>query len=251
MQVKNADDLLGKFNHLTARRLLVNLDEARSFGGAFKDHDTLKNLITEPNTTLERKGLDSVSISSYANYVLTTNSDVPVKIESTDRRYAVIGASSEKCGDLEYFERFAKQCIDPNTALHFYKYLLSVDLAHWNPRKIPMTPEKREMMTVVIEPEWGFLQAMVEDGALEDVNSRIIPTNLLFSRFMAYCQENNIPTVGRTPESLIKILKRHLEFESKQVTLEGAFGNKRSRCALLPDPDHIYRTMLANRKWVD
>lgn len=248
VQVKNADDLLGKFNNLTARRLLINLDEPRSFGGCFKDNGTLKNIITESRTTLERKGLDSVSISNYASYILTTNSEVPLKIESTDRRYAVIKASGEKCGDLDYFEDFAARCTDPQTALHFYKHLLSIDLTGWNSRKIPMTPEKKDMMTVVIEPEWGFLQAMIEDGHLEQADCRVMPVNILFSRFMAYCTENNTPTVGKTPEGLIKVLKRLLTFESKRVSLQ---DKQRLRCAFLPDPDHIQRTMIAGKKWVD
>lgn len=132
---------------------------------------------------------------------------MPLKIESTDRRYAVNRASRAKCGDLDYFEEFAKLCMDSNTqrclAL-FYKHLLSLDLSHWNPRKIPMTPEKREMMTVVIEPEWGFFQSTVEDG--DEVNSRVVSTNVLFNRFMSYCTDSNTPTAGKTPESLIKVI---------------------------------------------
>ena len=253
VQVVNTENLLGKFNNITARRLFINLDEARSFGGAFKDSETLKNLVTEPATTLERKGLDAISINNYANYLLTTNSDVPLKIESTDRRYAVIRASSDKCGDLDYFSKLAQICTDKQTALHFYKYLLSIDLKSWNPRKIPMTPEKKDMMSVVIEPEWGFLQAMVEDGELDSANSCVVPSTLLFNQFIDYCTERNTPTTGKSVEGLCKILKRHLPVTSERVTMEQGFGGvkKKQRCTLLPDPDTIHHGMLAARKWVD
>ena len=112
VQIKNADHLLGKFNNMTARKLFVNLDEAKSSGGAFRDSERLlKNVITEPRTTLEKKGLDSIDINNYANYVLTTNSEVPLKVESTDRRYAIIRASNSKCGDLAYLRTWPRNAM--------------------------------------------------------------------------------------------------------------------------------------------
>ena len=69
-QVHNMDDLLGKFNAATADKLFVNVDEA-TFGGYVQQANRLKGIITEPNTQMERKGKDSITIPSYINLVFT------------------------------------------------------------------------------------------------------------------------------------------------------------------------------------
>ncbi|KAK9793460.1 hypothetical protein WJX73_000505 [Symbiochloris irregularis] len=252
VQVKNAtDDLLGKFNHLTARRRFIMIDEIKSFGDAFKQSETLKNLITEPRTTLQRKGLDSVDINNYANYFLATNAEVPLKVEGSDRRYACIRASNAKCGDLDYFKSLAETCKAPQTALHFYKYLLSLDLSEWNARKIPMTQEKREMMTVVIEPEWSFMQDQIEEGTFKQT----VPTKILFLDFLAFCERptERVPIAGKKADGLVKLLKRHMpQMYTDRASVPDVFGQvKQQRCVFFPDADIVRRYMIANKKWVD
>ena len=251
VQVKNAtDDLLGKFNHLTARRLLVMIDEIKSFGDAFKYSETLKNIITEPRTTLQRKGIDSVDINNYANYVLATNCEVPLKVDSSDRRYACIRASNAKCGDLDYFKELTRICRDPQTALHFYKYLLSLDLSEWNPRNIPMTDEKREMMDVVIEPEWRYMQELIEEGMFK----QIVPTNTLFLDFIAYCERPTvrIPTVGKKVDGMVKVLKKQIpQMRCDRASVPDCLGEvKQQRCISFPDADSVRSSMIAKKKWV-
>ena len=240
VHVEDADKLLGRFNSLTARKLFVYLDEVKSYGNTFKEADKLKALITETTTTLEVKGLDACTISNYTNYIMATNHDVPLRIESSDRRYAVVRASSAKCGDFKYFAHLADLCHSPAVACQFYKYLTDIDITEWTAR---MTDEKRDMMGVVVEPEWRFLQQIVESGLLDRADDRVIATEDLFKHFMQFCQSANIPQVGKTKENLTKVWRRHLAFESKQI--------KRKRCACLPCPEEIAQAMKRKNKWLE
>ena len=249
--VEDADKLLGRFNSLTARKLFVYLDEVKSYGNTFKEADKMKALITETTSTVEVKGLDACTISNHTNYIMATNHDVPLRIESSDRRYAVIRASSEKCGDYTYFNKLAEMCSSAEVAKHFYKFLATMDLFDWTARAIPMTNEKRDMMDVVVEPEWRFMQDMIEEGMLDEEEARVIPTKMLFARYLDWCRQNNIPVVGKGQDGMLKVWKRVFAIGHKEARKPDEEGNaKRQRCTYLPTPDDIQRQMANHRKWI-
>ena len=249
--VEDADKLLGRFNSLTARKLYVYLDEVKSYGNTFKEADKMKALITETTSTVEVKGLDACTISNHTNYIMATNHDVPLRIESSDRRYAVIRASSEKCGDYLYFNTLAELCSSAEVAKHFYKFLATLDLFGWTARAIPMTNEKRDMMDVVVEPEWRFMQDMIEEGMLDTDEARVIPTKALFGSFLDWCKQNNIPVIGKGQDGMLKVWKRSLTIGHREARVQDEEGNtKRQRCTFLPMPAEIKRNMGSNRKWI-
>lgn len=96
------DKIIGKFNSLAANKLLICLDEAGNYGGAFKMNDRIKSLITQETTCMELKGQDPTSVQDKSNIVFTTNNAWPVKREADYRRYFCQECSGAKVGDKKY-----------------------------------------------------------------------------------------------------------------------------------------------------
>lgn len=90
VQIGDIDNMVGKFNSLACLRMFINADECGSFGGAFKQSNKFKNIITASKTKLENKGVDPIPVNDYANYLLTTNNDDAGKVETSDRRFVIL-----------------------------------------------------------------------------------------------------------------------------------------------------------------
>lgn len=144
-QVQDVEQIVGKFNPMVANKILVNADECNSFGGGHKQANRLKNVVTEDRIQFEEKYKNALNIKSYHNYIFTTNSYFPVKIEPHDRRYLVVQTSSKYRGDRDYFRLLAEEMEHPDAPAHFYKYLEKWNLDGFEIKDIPMTELKREL----------------------------------------------------------------------------------------------------------
>ena len=102
----------GKFSSLGCNKLLINPDEAICCA---KDATVFKNKITEYNTTMEKKGLDKIVSPNYANYILTSNNDYCVFVETSDRRYFILDCDNSIAGNKEYFNNLGKWIENENT----------------------------------------------------------------------------------------------------------------------------------------
>jgi hypothetical protein len=71
---------------------------------------------------------------------MTTNNDVPVFIEDSDRRFVLIEASSEKKGDHDFWNRIHSELAKPAVQSAYHHYLLNLDLSDFDPaRDRPIT----------------------------------------------------------------------------------------------------------------
>ena len=59
-----------------------------------KVSDKQKQVITRPKQNLEKKGIESIEIDDYSNFIFTTNNENCFKIEEGDRRLLMV-----KCPD--------------------------------------------------------------------------------------------------------------------------------------------------------
>ena len=103
MEVANGEHIVGKFNAHLSHLLLLGADEAY-WNGDTKAEGVLKNLVTEPKITIERKGIDSVSMDSFMRIVLTTNNDYVVPASGDERRWFVLDIADTYKGDYAYFK---------------------------------------------------------------------------------------------------------------------------------------------------
>lgn len=92
-QTGDASSLLNKFNAPLAENLFLRGDEV-VWGGNHDKDSILKNLLTEPQRNLERKGKDPIRVPNVSRVWLTSNADWVVPASGKgERRYYVIEAN--------------------------------------------------------------------------------------------------------------------------------------------------------------
>jgi hypothetical protein len=158
------DRVIGKFNSLGANKLLIVLDEAGNWGGAYRMNDRMKSQITQEETCLKRKGWDAISVQDKSNIVFTTNHFLPVKREADDRRYSCQQCSYAKMGDMPYFDTLVEELEKPETAYHFHRYQSSIDIANWDSQKMPITAWGEGLKEHSIPTHVNMMQALLENG---------------------------------------------------------------------------------------
>ncbi|GBC53073.2 hypothetical protein GLOIN_2v1763167 [Rhizophagus irregularis DAOM 181602=DAOM 197198] len=132
---KTRERILGRENFLSTTRLE---DVMGRFNAA--------SLITEPYISIEEKEIDVKVIDDFAGYMILSNHAMPIRIEMGDERFIALNVSAKYKGNREYFGFLVKVLENPDTASSFMSYLLSRDLTSFNPRSIPDTQIKRELI---------------------------------------------------------------------------------------------------------
>ena len=183
MNTGNAEnDVWGRFTDHQQRVLFMKFEEA-SFVSNKAHADKLKNLITAEKRSFEGKGLKPITLNNYINLVMTTNQEVPVLLEDTDRRFCCFKASDEKRGNFDYWTMVHNALNDPATKNAYYHYLMNIDLTGFDSRNFPKT-EYYENIRVALAPTHSqYFQKIVEDcleHAVEriEMKSRIILARL-------------------------------------------------------------------------
>lgn len=195
----SADELTGKFNSVFAHKVMSCINEANTEGDAshyYKVFSKLKDLITNDMITMELKGIDSIKIKDYNNYIITTNNNRPIHIDKSDRRYTVIKCSNEKIGDLHYFNTLHDilgEVNGANTANYLYSFLMDRVITH--NIKMPFETEmKAELINNITDSVKDFTESIkYYDNTIErtklwddyveftkdDIRSRVVINTLI------------------------------------------------------------------------
>lgn len=155
------EDVFGKFNGHLKKVLLMKFEEA-SFLVNKKNESSLKSLITCTRQAYENKGIDPITLDNYFNIVMTTNNEIPVHIEQTDRRFVLIKGSNEKRGNLDFWNHIYNELNKPETLQAYMYHLLHLDLSEFNPRDRPITEYYEEVKQAFIPYHAMLLQDELE-----------------------------------------------------------------------------------------
>ncbi len=198
--IGDIDRLLGRFNSIVQNRLLTICDEISNYGGAFKSNNKLKNLITQTEQHIEKKGIDTIPFTDFNNYIFLSNNNWPIKVEQSDRRFFCLELSNSKCKDSEYFNSLAHQ-LNNNCANIFYNYLLKIDISNWDKLKIPDTGLRNELKINSLPKTVQFLIRCVE-GEIDSIhldkikNKKKLQTSELYALFLDnYGYKTNITKI--------------------------------------------------------
>src|SRR3954471_9161313 len=83
----NLEKILRHFNSaIQAQKLIVMNETGMSSGEWHRFNGHLKSLITERIVAIERKGLETIRINNYTEYMVMSNQDAPLKIDIGDSR---------------------------------------------------------------------------------------------------------------------------------------------------------------------
>jgi hypothetical protein len=133
--LRNIEELKKNFNNDLCHKLLIRCDEIDVRAKGVRNE--LKNFITNNVLKQEKKGVDSVVISDYSNFMATTNNKYAFHIEPSDRRFYPydlknIVMSDEKASELYGLLK------NPNTFKSFDTFLKTRQI----PDKLPKLDNK-------------------------------------------------------------------------------------------------------------
>jgi len=146
MVITNAEHLVGRFNsHLRAKCVLV-ANEA--FYAGNKQHEaTLKGLITDTTLPIEQKFVDPETDVNLLHLIVLSNNEWVVPASERERRFFMVDVSSDRIGDLKYFEAIINQLNNGGYEALLYHLLNEIDLTDFNPRSVPHTAALRSQMS--------------------------------------------------------------------------------------------------------
>ena len=167
VSAKNINYIFGRFNSLLAKCMFLVIEEAS--GDLKKFMEELKNIITEPTITVEKKNIDAGNYRNFINLLLNTNNTDILDINDRDRRFSILTVSAIMKGNIEYF-KILSECMKnkQNTAL-FIKYLREEVKCDWNEAQFqdyrPITKAYRKQQALSAKNYIKFIShILTEDG---------------------------------------------------------------------------------------
>lgn len=139
------NDVFARFNSCIKKAVLVKFEEV-NFKTIAPLADSLKGLITSKKQNIEQKGKDTIVLDSFVNIMMTSNHDVPIKIEEGDRRFVVMRgtdekkvyphlSAEEKKKRTDYWNSIYAQMNNPEVQSAYLHYLLNLDISDFNPSR--------------------------------------------------------------------------------------------------------------------
>ena len=140
--VTNIESIVGRFNAALENKKLLVLNELQSIDvNKYLNSDALKSVITDKKTNINQKNEPERLCENVCNFIMVSNNNVPIKIESTDRRYMVTKTSDSKRGDFEYFDNLCDSFTDEFYE-NLFTFFMKHDISKVNLRKIPNSEAK-------------------------------------------------------------------------------------------------------------
>ncbi|KAA6380709.1 MAG: hypothetical protein EZS28_023765 [Streblomastix strix] len=150
--ITDIDDFVGKFNTAIENKMLAIANEMKNFGESrMSNMDALKSIITESSFEINEKYVPKHEVENVVNIMIVTNNIYPLKIENSDRRYVVCECSPVHRGDLAYFTTLCNS-FDDDFYNNLFTFFMTRDISQFNPRNIPMTQAKKDIIKASISP---------------------------------------------------------------------------------------------------
>ena len=191
--VGNMKTICGDFNAKLINKTLVVVNEVENVDNSmWYNGDTLKSLITDDTVIIEKKGIDAMTYDNCANFIFVSNNERPINIDNNDRRYAVFEPNPmHDKDDFNYWTDEFYLLKDNHQFLSdLYNWCLKQDISNYNPRNIPMTAAKLELIAQNRSRHEEFIIEYIErfkNGFEKDD---------CFSTYLEWCKQNNITNPG-------------------------------------------------------
>jgi uncharacterized protein (UPF0297 family) len=193
LSTSRLNDVVGRFNKEIQGRKLIVLNECGMTGSEWHSaNDHLKSLITEPYVSIERKGIDSRTVNDYAGYMILSNHHAPLRVEVGDERIVALDVSPRYKGKInEYFKPLKGILDHPDTPGAFMAWLLKRDISSWEPRNIPNTVMKQELMEEQLSNPKRFIinYTDIANWPEDDENIRVINCKIFYNLYRQWCDE--------------------------------------------------------------
>jgi hypothetical protein len=202
------------YDTLKEGAIMVYLEEVGS--GATKANSAqLKAKLTSDTCSVNPKGVKAYAIPNMTCMVMTTNLTDPVRVEGTDRRFFLNYGSDRLRGNVAFWDKFYKTAridqIEPNPAWLYPvgKYLESIDLKDFNPRVMPESEYKNEVVEMS-EPS--------EETFIKQWNGVNVSATDLYEAYKEWCIGNSRPYATSSVTFGKNLLAYGRYYSKKRVT---------------------------------
>ena len=157
------DDVVGKFNTAVENMKLVICNEMSSVEtNKYLNSDALKSVITENRIDVNQKCMPVRTVQNVCNLIILSNHSVPIKIESGDRRYVVSEVNDKYKGNFKHFEKLCDS-FDDVFYENLYTYFMRRDISAFNPRIIPRSEAKDDIINANKSSYELFIQDRIDE----------------------------------------------------------------------------------------
>jgi len=118
----HAEILTDERNDWIVGKQLVLVDDLNDYVGR-KDGAKIRAMITRVNVHLNPKYVQGYDVLDHTNYIITTNEEVSVKLEQSDRRFYVVNSPEVRANDTLYKAAWSMFYSDTGAAAMKYYYL--------------------------------------------------------------------------------------------------------------------------------
>ncbi|OQY40935.1 MAG: hypothetical protein B6229_00430 [Spirochaetaceae bacterium 4572_7] len=179
-EVGTFEQVLGDFNGILNKKLLINMDEA-TFGKSKKEQGRLKYLTGTNQITINEKYKPSYTIPFSCRFLITSNFSTPVGVERDNRRFFVLEASNDKIDKKEYYEKVISE-ISSDEKMSSLLYFLKN-------RKISDTYNRKYVIHTIHEED---MKKEIQDSVgvwLDEINEDLVEP---FENYKTFVKDDKI-----------------------------------------------------------
>jgi hypothetical protein len=219
-------DVWGSFNSLMSDCFFVNLNEM-SKKETLDSEGKIKGLITDPQLTINPKGISPYLIFSCHRFIITTQNEEPVKTKNDDRRNLIIRSSDEKAKKNEengkYFEKLREKLENVNTMRTIYDYFMSIEgLDKFISIPIPKTEWQNDMKDSNRSPFCRWVESYIREIQDENEDPKLLGEEQ-YRLFKIWTNANGI--THETSSVKMAIAIKRLNINGIETGIKGMKGN--------------------------
>ena len=185
IKIANLSDLTNRFNSNLQNKILGVCDEINARARDIVDE--LKDIVTRDQFRVEYKGKEPYNIKDYLNLIFTTNNEMAIKLEKTDRRSMMIHCN-EKVLDKDKIMQLLSFLEDSNKQRNLYNFFKKRDISNVNIRNIVMTKYKE----LLLENDIPAYYKMLKYDAYYFSGEAFAP-RILYIKAQEYAKNNTLP----------------------------------------------------------
>jgi len=180
VHISSSDHLTGRFNNLLHQCCLLFADEA-FYAGDKRGIRKLKSFITEPTITIERKGIDPITVRNCLHIIMASNEEWVVEMDKDDWRFVPFRISDHRAHDRAYFDPLCNQMEKDGGNAGMLHNLLTMDLGDWRPDDKPPNTKAKELQQEYSDSgaNWRDLIERAIEGGLNRYGEQITGWKML------------------------------------------------------------------------
>ncbi len=181
-------DIWGEFNGIMANSFFINLNELTK-KDTLDSEGKIKELIKDPEISINTKGINAYKINSYHRFMITSNKEDPISTSKDDRRKIIIRCSDENCGNHVYGKSMNDMLDDVNVIKTIYEYFKSIpDMDKFVTIPLPVTDYQQNLTELSVSPVEQWLKAFVlQNSSEKEINMN---SSDIYSSFNKWVSKN-------------------------------------------------------------